>query len=224
MRKFFLISMVISLLLVPMGFSQQQPPKGDGTSTFNLYKSLSNTALSFEAFANAYKGHQQLVSDKIIDKSNLLTVIDFTKSSTEDRFFIIDLNAKKILHQSLVAHGKNSGWDVPKSFSNKPNSYKSSLGFYLTGETYFGKHGLSLRLDGMEAGINDNARKRHIVIHAADYVSDDFIKKIGRLGRSFGCPSLPAENYSEIVGLIKEKSVVFIFSDQQEYFAKSDLL
>ena len=124
----------------------------------------------------------------------------------------------------MVAHGKNSGWEIPKSFSNQSNSYKSSLGFYLTAETYTGKHGLSLRLDGMEKGINDNARKRHIVIHSADYVSYEFTKKIGRLGRSFGCPSLPAKNYNKVIDLIKDKSVIFIYSPQPDYLTKSELL
>ena len=190
----------------------------------SIYKSLGRTNLSYKAFSYAYRGLSRLKSKININKKNILTVIDFNKSSKEDRFFIIDLSKKEILHESLVAHGKNSGWDIPTTFSNLSNSYMSSLGFYITGETYFGKHGLSLKLDGLEKGINDNARKRNIVIHAADYVSNQFIKQVGRLGRSFGCPSLPAENYTNVIDIIKNKSLIFIFSDQNEYLSTSDYL
>lgn len=190
----------------------------------SIYQQLKSEDLSFEAFSNAYKGYHQLLDDNLIEKTNILTVIDFNKSSKEERFFVIDLSKYKLIHESLVAHGKNSGWDIPSSFSNLANSHQSSLGFYVTGETYIGKHGLSLKLDGLEKGINDNARKRHIVIHSADYVSDSFVEKIGRLGRSFGCPSLPAENYNKIIDLIKDKSLIFIYSDQNDYFNKSEYL
>lgn len=190
----------------------------------SIYQSLGNSDLSSEAFSFAYQGYRQLLLEKVMEKKNILTVIDFNKSSKEKRLFIIDLHKQKVIHKSLVAHGKNSGWDIPKTFSNAANSYQSSLGFYVTGETYTGKHGLSLKLDGLEKGINDNARKRHIVIHSADYVSAGFILKAGRLGRSFGCPSLPSENYQEIIDIIKDRSVIFIYSKQLEYFNKSDFL
>ena len=190
----------------------------------SIYHSLGNNDLSLEAFSFAYLGYKQLLLKDVLEKKNILTIIDFNKSSKEERLFIIDLQKRIIIHESLVAHGKNSGWDIPKSFSNAANSHQSSLGFYVTGETYMGKHGLSLKLDGLEKGINDNARKRHIVIHSADYVSDSFIHQVGRLGRSFGCPSLPSENYNEIIDLIKERSVIFIYSKQKEYFNKSAFL
>ena len=189
-----------------------------------IYQNLDTEELTYDAFSNAFTGYQQLISQDLVEKRNIITIIDFNKSSKEERFFIIDLSKQDVIHESLVAHGKNSGWDIPSSFSNKANSYKSSLGFYITGETYKGKHGLSLKLDGLERGINDNARKRHIVIHAADYVSESFAKKIGRLGRSFGCPSLPSENYNQIIDLIKDKSLIFIYSNQRDYFIKSEYL
>ena len=190
-----------------------------------VYKSLlDNRGLSFETFSYAYQGYWQLASEDAIEKKNILTIIDFNKPSTENRLFIIDLEKHTIIHESLVAHGRNSGWDIPESFSNVINSKKSSLGFFLTAETYTGKHGLSLKLDGLEKDINDNARKRHIVIHSADYVSNRFIDKAGRLGRSFGCPSLPFENYDKIIDLIKNKSLIFIYSNQKEYFALSEYL
>ena len=192
--------------------------------SYDIYQSLNTTDLNFETFSFAYHGYWQIVAEGDTEKKNILTIIDFNKSSTEKRFFIIDLDIQKIIHESLVAHGKNSGWDIPSSFSNMANSHKSSLGFYLTGETYMGKHGLSLKLDGLEKDINDNARKRNIVIHSANYVSGSFIDKFGRLGRSFGCPSLPSDNYNSIIDLIKNKSIIFIYSSQKEYFSKSDYL
>ena len=190
----------------------------------NIYQTLNNKDLSFETFSYAYRGYWKIVSEGASNKKSILTIIDFNKSSTEKRFFIVDLNKREIIHESLVAHGKNSGWDIPSSFSNNTNSHQSSLGFYLTAETYMGRHGLSLKLDGLEKNINDNARKRHIVIHAADYVSDNFIDKFGRLGRSFGCPSLPSENYNAIIDIIKNNSIIFIYSKQKEYFSMSGYL
>jgi hypothetical protein len=120
------------------------------------------------------------------------------------------MDKNKILFNSLVAHGKNSGDLYAEQFSNKNESFQSSLGFYITNETYIGEHGLSLKLDGLERNKNDNARNRAIVIHGADYVSNDFIKKHNRLGRSFGCPSLPTEVSEKIITTIKNKSCLFI--------------
>lgn len=189
-----------------------------------IYSNINSEELSYNAFFYAYNGYQKLISENKVSKKNIITVIDFSKSSKKERFFIIDIDKQKVIYESLVAHGKNSGWDVPSSFSNLANSYKSSLGFFITGETYSGKHGLSLRLDGLEEGINDNARKRHIVIHAADYVNSGIVKKLGRLGRSYGCPSLPSKNYPQIINLIKDKSLIFIYSNQNEYLNKSKYL
>ncbi len=189
-----------------------------------IYQSLQNEHLSFEAFQYAFEGYSKFLDRNILEKANIITLIDFDKVSNEDRFFIIDLKNFKILFESLVAHGRNSGDEIATSFSNLANSYKSSLGFYLTGETYNGQHGLSLKLDGLEPGINDNARTRNIVIHSADYVSQSFIEKNGRLGRSFGCPSLPAENYNAIIDTIKGKSLLFIYSGKTDYLNRSEYL
>ena len=120
-----------------------------------------------------------------------------------------------------MAHGRNSGGLHAKKFSNVPESYMSSLGFYLTGETYIGKHGQSLRLDGLEEGINDNARLRAIVMHAAEYAEGSFVKHHGRLGRSLGCPALPDDNFKEIVDLIKDKSCLFIHASENTYRTQS---
>jgi hypothetical protein len=130
----------------------------------------------------------------------------------------------EILHHGYVSHGRNSGDLMAEKFSNISSSYMSSLGFYLTGETYQGKHGYSLRLDGLEKGFNDKARERAIVIHGAQYANENFIKQTGRLGRSLGCPALPQEIAGDIINLIKENSLLLIYGQDQDYLTKSTFL
>ena len=188
----------------------------------NLYEALDDPDLEYEPFEKALKGYFKLQNEGQIEKHSYLTVIDMSISANRNRFFLIDVENKKIIHKSIVAHGKNSGGEYAKYFSNKIGSFKSSIGFYRTAETYQGKHGLSLRLDGLEYS-NSNARKRAIVIHAADYVSSVFIQKNGRLGRSLGCPSLPQKNYDQIVHKLKNGSLLFIYYPQDDYLKNSTL-
>jgi L,D-transpeptidase catalytic domain len=168
--------------------------------------------IKFEIFEKAYLG---------MEKSNLpktiLTIINFNQPSNQKRFFVIDLKNEKLLFETYTAHGKNSGNLYAKNFSNEEGSYQSSLGFYKTGSTYDGEHGYSLRLIGLEKGINDQAQARAIVIHGADYVSEDFIKKHKRLGRSWGCPALPTDLSKSIIDVIKNGTCLFIFADNEEY-------
>lgn len=187
-----------------------------------LYKAIDDKELNFEAFETGLKGYAKLQQGGQIEQDSYLTVIDMSLSANEHRFFLIDIRNKKIVHKSIVAHGKNSGGEYARSFSNKVGSFKSSIGFYRTGETYQGKHGLSLRLDGLEYS-NNNARKRAIVIHAADYVSEVFIKNNGRLGRSLGCPSLPEKDYDKVVNKIKNGSLLFIYYPEDAYLNHSEL-
>ena len=177
--------------------------------------------LPVRVFELALRGYRQ--TDKI-RKKNVLTIIDFSKPSTEKRCFVIDIENRKLLYHCLVAHGKNSGDNFALSFSNQPESLKSSLGFYLTAETYSGKHGYSLKLDGLEKSFNNNARLREIVIHGADYVAEEFIEKHGRLGRSWGCPALPVEISEEIIDKISEGSCLFIYGIEESYFENSSFI
>ena len=177
--------------------------------------------LSFDIFNFGMKGYRKMNSLK---KKNLLTIIDFSKPSNEKRFFVIDIESKQLLFKCLVAHGKNTGENFAKSFSNKAQSLKSSLGFYITAETYIGKHAYSLKLDGLEKNINDNARNREIVIHGADYVSPEFIKAHGRLGRSWGCPALPLGVSKEIIDKISNGSCLFIYGIDDFYKANSHFI
>lgn len=163
-----------------------------------------------KCFSKAVKGFYKL-KEKGIIKKDILTLIDFSLSANSKRLWVIDLATKTILFQSLVAHGRNTGEEYANSFSNSPQSFKSSIGFYSTGELYIGKHGVSLRLDGLEKGVNDNARSRGVVMHAADYVSTTFIKNNKRLGRSQGCPAVPINLSRAMIGTIKDKSCLFIY-------------
>ena len=195
--------------------------------TFSKYLDLDEKNFdkpNIESFQAAYKGYYKLKQEGKIDK-DILTIIDFTLSSTEKRMWVIDMKSNEVIFQTVVSHGRNSGMEFANDFSNRPESFKSSLGFYKTAETYNGKHGLSLRLDGLEAGINDNARKRDIVIHGADYANENIANAQGRLGRSLGCPALPMNVSSKIINYIKNESCLFIFHGKnQEYLKNSKLI
>lgn len=173
--------------------------------------------LDYPVFERAVKGYLALP----VRKNDVLTIIDFSKESTEERLFIIDMKSHELLMETLVSHGKNTGQDHATSFSNKRMSLKSSPGFYLTGESYQGRHGYSLKLDGQEKGINDNARSRAIVLHGASYVSYEFIEDYGRLGRSWGCPAVPLELTKEIIDKIKGGSCFYIHTDDPDYLDRS---
>jgi hypothetical protein len=177
--------------------------------------------LTFDIFNAAINGYHMTDNKR---KKNILTIIDFSKPSTDERFFVIDMDSRKLIYHCLVAHGKNSGDNFAESFSNELGSLKSSLGFYLTAETYSGAHGYTLSLDGLEKNINDNARLREIVIHGADYVSQEFVAKYGRLGKSWGCPALPAKISKEVIDRISNGSCLFIYGKDVNYSKNSTFL
>jgi hypothetical protein len=190
-----------------------------------IYKSLNANQCelpNIESFKEALKGFYLLKEKGLIQK-DILTLVDFSLSSNVKRLWVIDMATNTILYNSLVAHGRNTGEEFANSFSNANSSFKSSLGFYATGEIYNGKHGMSLKLDGLERGVNNNARERGVVIHSADYVSNSFIKNNKRLGRSQGCPAIPAEALKGIVNTIKNKSCLFIYHPSRSFKTISDL-
>jgi hypothetical protein len=172
----------------------------------------------------ALAGYEILVEENSISRPEVITIIDFSLQSDKERLWVIDLHQGKVLYHCLVSHGRNSGELMAENFSNTPGSFESSPGFYVTGETYIGKNGLSLALDGLETGINDKARERAIVIHGADYVSDDFIRTHGRLGRSQGCPAIPVELSEEIIKTIKGGSCLFIYAPTPNYTSNSHII
>lgn len=176
---------------------------------------------SLPALDIALEGYAKLEQEL---QNPVLTVIDFSLPSTEKRLWVIDLKKKEVLLNTVVSHGRNSGLLMAEKFSNNPQSYQSSLGFYKTGETYLGKHGYSLRLDGLEKGFNDQARNRAIVVHGADYANEEVAKTSGKLGRSLGCPAVPSALSKELIDVIKEGSLVFIYGQDENYLSEIPLL
>ena len=176
--------------------------------------------IDYAVFERAIAGYNRMGGH---DK-DILTVIDFTKPSTEKRLFVIDLKLKKILFISYVAHGRNSGEKYATSFSNREGSFKSSLGFYKTENTYYGKNGYSLVLDGLERGINDKAKERAIVMHGATYADPSTIRSCGRLGRSLGCPALPLAVSKKIIDAIKGGTLLYIHGDDKTYASRSTFI
>ncbi len=130
-------------------------------------------------------------------------VIDYTRPSTEPRLWVFDLNRTRVLFEELVAHGRNSGDNFAVRFSNQPSSLMSSLGAFLTGDTYIGKHGLSVRLQGLDKSVNDKSMERAIVIHAADYVNQSLGRREGRIGRSWGCPAVRPEISRQLIEAVQ---------------------
>ena len=181
------------------------------------------TLPNLEAFIKAFEGYSALERQGKVC-NNILTIIDFSFSSTKERMWVIDMESRKVILQTLVSHGMNSGKEFAKSFSNQNESFKSSLGFFITGETYIGKHGISLKLDGQEQGLNDNARERAVVIHGADYVSKKLANRQGYIGRSQGCPAVAPEVSLKLIKTIKNKSVLFIYHPTRMFVNKSRLI
>jgi hypothetical protein len=219
MLKFLLTIQILALTCYQ---SNLDHPENQDTDIRSIYfESGLSGNLSFNVFELALRGMRKISE---VQNKKLITIVDYSEPSTKERFFVIDLVNKKILYKTLVAHGRNSGEDIAGSFSNTSESKKSCLGFFLTAETYSGKNGYSLSLDGLEPGINDNARIRSIVIHGADYVSRDFIQKYGRLGRSWGCPALPLSVSKEIIDQISKGSCLFIYGHDKDYLKSSKII
>lgn len=185
---------------------------------------LSSLGLEYSVFQTAFNGYQKMVAEEKVSAPGIFTIADLSQPSVNKRLYIIDLPNRKILFNTWVSHGKNTGDLHAQKFSNIPGSLQSSLGFYVTGNTYDGKHGLSLQLNGMEPGFNDKALERAIVIHGADYVSDEFIRNTGRLGRSFGCPAVASDLAQPIIHTIQNGTGLFVYYPDSRYLKSSKLL
>lgn len=185
---------------------------------------LQQYGLSREAFDYAWKGYQRLLDENKISRSNYLTICDFSQSSKQKRLYIIDVTNNKLIINTYVAHGKNSGAEYATSFSNKPESLQSSLGFYITSNTYIGEHGLSLRINGVDPGYNDKALERSIVIHGAAYVDAARLKSGMYMGRSWGCPAVPEKESATIITTIKNGTCLFIYHPSGKYLQGSKIL
>jgi len=191
-----------------------------------LYDSLKlkNLGLKKEAFDYAYKGYHHLAEEGELNNEDLLTICDFSQSSKKKRLYLIDLKEYKILLNTYVAHGRNSGGEFANKFSNNPKSLQSSLGFYKTKKTYYGSHGLALTISGLEKGFNDKAERRKIVVHGSDYIGDNYLRFSKFMGRSFGCPAIPKKYSTQLINTIKNGSCLFIYHPNKDYLTKSKIL
>lgn len=201
----------------------EEPIKTEPADTYTEI-GLEKTGLSRDVFDLALKGYNNLLKKRLVRNKNILTVIDFSKPSNQKRLYVIDLKRKKVLVQSLVAHGRNSGFEYATNFSNEIDSHKSSLGFYITMNTYSGEHGYALKLKGCEKGFNNRAFDRAIVMHGSEYVTEQFLKSRGYLGRSFGCPALPEKINKKVIDVIKNGSCLFLYHPTKKYLLTSPVL
>jgi hypothetical protein len=192
----------------------------------NIYDSLrlNLMGLSRQAFQYAMEGFNCLTKAGKIANAKIISIVDFSQSSNKKRLFVIDLDNYKVVFNTYVAHGVNSGKEFANQFSNTAESNKSSLGFYETMDTYNGKNGYSLHLQGLEKGINDNADSRAIVMHGAEYVNESLIQSQGYIGRSWGCPAVPEKLHKPIINKIKNGTCLFIYSPDKNYFIHSKIL
>ena len=192
----------------------------------NLYEQfdLKEMGLTKKAFQYALKGYNYLLEHHWLNNPNILSICDMSQSSRNKRLYVLDLDQKKVVVNTYVAHGRNSGGEFAHSFSNNPSSHKSSLGFYITQDTYYGSNGFSLKIRGMERGFNDRANSRAIVVHGSEYVGPDFLQMNTFCGRSYGCPAVPADESETIIDLIKEGSCLFIYYPTQKYLVRSKIL
>lgn len=216
------------LLLLPSvnsaRFAESDAGKVVIADIYTLVK-LADLGLGRTVFDLAIRGLKKLDSNGKLQNPNIVTIADYSQSSNKKRLYVIDLKNKKLLFNTFVAHGRNTGAEFARSFSNAEGSLKSSLGFYITEHPIIGSHtGFSLMINGVEKGFNDNAVKRAIIIHAAEYATENFIKKYGRLGRSMGCPALPPDLNKPIIDIIKGGTCLFIYNPDNNYIGRSSLL
>lgn len=190
-----------------------------------LYESLelSNLGLARDVMQLAYKGQHQLADRGVLQNDAVIAIADLSQSSSKKRLYIIDTKNGRVLYNTYVAHGKNSGFDYAERFSNTQESLQSSLGFYVTKGTYMGKHGLSLKLSGQERGINDNAESRAVVIHGADYIGDNRLGS-AYMGRSFGCPAVPQAQSKTVINMLKNGACLFVYHPTAKYLHGSKIL
>ena len=225
MKKILLLALFLIFYPILDKAGSEELSIPDEKTDIYSFLNLSQLGLSKEAYQFGIKGFNKLKEQGHLLNSSILTIIDFSQSSNNKRLYVIDLYKKTLLFNTYVAHGKNTGNEFAEKFSNIPGTFQSSLGFYITENMAIGsKVGLSLILKGIEKGINDKAREREIIIHGAEYATEEFIQKNGRLGRSFGCPSLPPDVIKPVAETIKNGTCLFIYKHDDNYIHKSSVL
>jgi hypothetical protein len=244
-KRFFLFVLALVSIQMSTAFSNEEGIRDENTNSTDIETIKSSTAVvvdpvlelyediefetnqpSFEVFKTAIQGYSNLLLslNELPDKAHVISIADYSLSANEKRLWVVDLSARKLLFNEYVAHGMGTGEEFAMNFSNQPSSHQSSLGFFVTGVIYSGRHEKSLKLHGMEQGFNDLAYERGIVMHGADYVSTDFIAQNGRLGRSHGCPAVSQEVKDSIIETLAEGSVFFSYYPDAEYLGNSQLL
>jgi hypothetical protein len=201
-----------------------RPGKPDTTNALAGWISSSLGTIDADVLGLALSAANCAVRSGAVGAPSTLTVIDYSKPSTEKRLWVFDLRSREMVYEELVAHGQGSGGNVPTVFSNEPETHTTSLGLFVTQDTYVGKNGYSLRLDGLDRGFNDRARDRAIVMHGAPYVSERFAETQGRLGRSWGCPALREGVAREVIDRVKGGGLVFAYYPDQEWLNASRYL
>lgn len=190
--------------------------------TDSFYDCIKDEKISYKALQYGLKGYHHIRKSNKLKKQKHLTIVDFSLPSNEERLFVIDLDKNKVVHRSLVSHGMETGDLNAVKFSNEHDSHMSSLGFYITGRVYRGRHEESIKLHGLEKGFNDNAYDRGVVIHRADYATREFLESNDNvLGRSLGCPAVPFDQYQELLGMVRDGSCFFIYYPDKHYLRKS---
>ena len=217
MKRFVLPAAVAVLFAVPLHATcRSEPPQSLVRSLLRQAPGLKSEVLKLALDATACAAEKGLVK-----RRELLTVIDYSLPSTEPRLWVFNVAEKKLLFQELVAHGKNSGGNRPSFFSNSSGSLATSLGLFVTGDTYVGSNGYSLRLKGLEEGVNDMAFDRAIVMHGAPYVSNEAIRALGRLGRSWGCPAVRREIARKLIDTVRGGSPIFAYYPDENWLSSS---
>jgi hypothetical protein len=177
-----------------------------------------------DVFEMALKAARCAVKSGVVRNPKTLTVIDYSKPSTTNRLWVYDLAKRELVYEELVAHGQGSGANYATAFSNEPDTHRTSIGLFVTDDTYVGRNGYSLRLNGLDRGFNDRARERAIVMHGAPYVNPTFVKTQGRLGRSWGCPALSEAVARNVIDTVKGGSLVFSYYPDQNWMKSSKYL
>ena len=227
-RSMRIIITCLLFLLIPLANNAVVGEFDAGKAIYNdVYTAvkLADTGLGRNIFDLAIKGLKKLDLKGKLNNPTIVTIADYSQSSSKKRLYVIDLKNRKLLFNTYVAHGRNTGEEFAKSFSNKEGSLKSSLGFYITEHPIIGAHtGFALLINGVEKGFNDNALRRAIIIHGADYASENYLKKNGKLGRSWGCPALPTVLNKRIIESIKGGTCLFVYNPDKKYICSSSLL
>ena len=183
---------------------------------------LGHKNLDYNVFKYAITGFYNLKSQYLYHPNQqILSIIDYRQASTKKRLYVVDIQRKKLLYNTWVAHGINNGMLYATHFSNRPNSRQASLGFYRTGESYSGKFGYAMRLDGLERNFNHNARRRSIVMHSDPMIDAGYIAKLNMLSRSWGCPAVSADIHKPLINLIRNGSCLFIYYNDINYLNNS---